>query len=1562
MAKESEEAFWLFVDQWLKAGQQISPTSDSECFQLIVSRGVAALSDQLRPIFLLSLMLRSASPKLVLFRQLAQESLAYSPPNSGSLRAESERHDTDRWAVSKNPVAPEGKCCWVDVGSKKFFDEVELSDWLESLQTNFAEHRIAAELFEFDHIFAGSNGPNFVVVLYGALGTACFERLHSVLAEAAKQGLVKYVLRPVLPSGCEQAAGRCGSVGTVNSVNLGGYGVELALKNMEYTAIDDSDIRKGEFTDDPREDGSPEGEQAAVEEVDSLNKYLLSPEIVDLASSPELKDLGFQAVQKILGAPDPLRMMQDINQNLPKLVSWLANVHPNETIRSEILSNQRMIQAGKNLIAINGALINTDNVDIHSLIDLVQGELSIAVKLRQMKIPSLYVRRLLQIPEPPEQNTVRVDFRSAEFVHYLNNLEEDSMYKRWPNNMNALLMPVFPGQLRYVRKNLYHAVYVVDPASGSGLRTIDSMMNNYQSSVPMRFGLIFVAPKVLRRIELNLPADDALQEGEKDASSLAIQAFQYLKEHLSVQAAFEFLQNLASDYEYAAEMEGVSHKDVRGAFLEILKQHGNSGSEVLKEMQGSSYYREVPYKNSLHAYKLGVSRLHPCLLMNGLIYDESQVEHGALLAMQDELPRIQEGVYYGTINSRTDVLNKFLSDGSFPRFNPQIAGPASKEAKYVSLAEHIATKHVALSQLQYLHSPGTEDEVKPITHWLALNLMKASGWNLLREAVHYLSVGSSKGRVAILHNVEGNSSTSVKNTAVTILFAVTTSPSRRTKIVPFLERFLASKSLQRSVAGEPDEEELVKEALDIALETGFNAEYLQAFLADPSRIESARKQMSEEGVLLATLFGLQPMSDAVITNGKAFVQESGKYFLADDFGLLEYVEYEKRVKPVELIVSEVEWSTVEPDELTSDFLSTVILAISSSIGARSRSSESARFELLRGEYCAIVKDVSDTDIHVDAVIDPLSSSGQKLTPLLFLLQEWFNPSMRILLNPVERLTDLPLKNFYHYVAPVKENYMADGGQLTEGPLGHFLNMPPTRTLTMNLDVPEPWLVEPVIAIHDLDNIILQKLSGKTMTAVFELEALVVTGQCYENGEPPRGLQLLLGTRFAPHMVDTIVMANLGYWQLKAAPGVMTLKLAPGKSTELYTLKGPGEGTEVGPISKQLVIQSLRGAVVRLEVVKRKGKEGQKILDADDDLDGDLEDEARPKKKGKSKAGLLKWATNFIGMGKESDVHAAGPGVVSLGGQRIQRRGETINIFSIASGHLYERFLKIMMLSVLKNTRRPVKFWFIKNYLSPQFKDVIPHMAEWYGFEYDLVTYKWPSWLHKQTEKQRLIWAYKILFLDVIFPLSLKKVIFVDADQIVRTDMGELYDMDIDGRPLAYTPFCDNNREMDGYRFWNQGFWKDHLRGRPYHISALYVVDLARFRQSAAGDKLRVFYESLSRDPNSLSNLDQDLPNYAQHTVPIFSLPQQWLWCESWCGNATKAQAKTIDLCNNPMTKEPKLEGARRIVDEWPALDEEAREFTARILHGDVGHTPAAPAPVEVGVTDPGRDLETAAEL
>ena len=268
----------------------------------------------------------------------------------------------------------------------------------------------------------------------------------------------------------------------------------------------------------------------------------------------------------------------------------------------------------------------------------------------------------------------------------------------------------------------------------------------------------------------------------------------------------------------------------------------------------------------------------------------------------------------------------------------------------------------------------------------------------------------------------------------------------------------------------------------------------------------------------------------------------------------------------------------------------------------------------------------------------------------------------------------------------------------------------------------------------------------------------------------------------------------------------------------------------------------------------------------------------------------------------------------------------INVFSVASGHMYERLLRIMIASVMKHTQSTVKFWFIENFLSPSFKHSLPLMAERYNFKYQYVTYKWPKWLRFQKEKQRLIWGYKILFLDVLFPLDLDKVIFVDADQTVRADLKELVDMNLNGAPYAYTPFCNSNKDVEGYRFWRKGWWSEFLAGKPYYISALYVVDLKRFRAVAAGDRLRGQYQSLSSDPNSLANLDQDLPNHMQHEIPIFTLPQDWLWCETWCSRESLSTAKTIDLCNNPMTKEPKLTMATRIVREWPEYDNEIKEL------------------------------------
>lgn len=73
-----------------------------------------------------------------------------------------------------------------------------------------------------------------------------------------------------------------------------------------------------------------------------------------------------------------------------------------------------------------------------------------------------------------------------------------------------------------------------------------------------------------------------------------------------------------------------------------------------------------------------------------------------------------------------------------------------------------------------------------------------------------------------------------------------------------------------------------------------------------------------------------------------------------------------------------------------------------------------------------------------------------------------------------------------------------------------------------------------------------------------------------------------------------------------------------------------------------------------------------------------------------------------------------------------------------------------------------------------------------------------------------------------------------------------------------------------------------------------------------------------------------------HQVAIKSLPQEWLWCQTWCNDDGLASAKTIDLCNNPMTKEAKLTAAQRIVPEWKDYDAEIKRLISIVDDREMG--------------------------
>lgn len=173
---------------------------------------------------------------------------------------------------------------------------------------------------------------------------------------------------------------------------------------------------------------------------------------------------------------------------------------------------------------------------------------------------------------------------------------------------------------------------------------------------------------------------------------------------------------------------------------------------------------------------------------------------------------------------------------------------------------------------------------------------------------------------------------------------------------------------------------------------------------------------------------------------------------------------------------------------------------------------------------------------------------------------------------------------------------------------------------------------------------------------------------------------------------------------------------------------------------------------------------------------------------------------------------------------------------------------------------------------------------------------------------------------------------------MRTDLKELVDVDLNQAPYGYAPMGDDREDMEGFRFWKTGAlllsrvprrkaslipwarWPVRLLEGPASRQALPHLGALRRRpqalppgqlslcphlasrllpahdcrpsQIAAGDRLRGAYQGFSQDPNSLANLDQDLPNVMQEQIPIHTLDPSWLWCATWCSAESLAVAKT----------------------------------------------------------------------
>ncbi|KAF2402544.1 hypothetical protein EJ06DRAFT_574492 [Trichodelitschia bisporula] len=1249
-------------------------------------------------------------------------------------------------------------------------------------------------------------------------------------------------------------------------LSVSGYGVQLALKRTDYIVIDD---RQAEGAKEEVAIKAGEND-AADEEVDDLRPL----------SSSELEELDLKASSYIINSESPLDALVKVTQDFPKYSASLVTKNYSEEFYAEHGANrEKFLPSGMNLLFFNGLQMDARKMDAFSLLDQLRRERKLISSFQSLGLTSRDAISILShsaIAEAQgDADTQRYDWRDetegGHVIIWLNDIEKDKRYQDWPHGLYSLLQRGYPGQIPSVRKDIHNAIVPIDFTNPKDLTmVVDYIQDIIKRKVPCRWGLVPVTSSA-------------------NAAEQAVVVY-YVAETYGLGALVDYLQSSLK-----AKKTTSPNPKIFADVAEKFKDRTKKGPLTLEEALAFDPYKERTSDSQKYLARLGASGTTPIFINGVPIKKDDEWLTTLSQRVTLDLRWVQRAVFEEVIAEDTWIPSQFLSTASLRR-NPLIIPEDPKDIKLYNLA-NVYEGEESLLESELPTVPASKDADSEL--WTQLLVVgdfnSNTGFKLALDAVEFRKEHENL-EVVLVHNGDASSRAS---------------------------RLLANWKGAHWTANKLPE---LIESLQ-TLETS---------------TDSSTKVSWPDTLPLCKKLGLSKGQNGLVINGRRLgpIPESVA-FSVDDFSTLLDFEATKRILPaakaiVDLNLTDKLKRAADTAKLCSLLAVSTVSDMPEGIFELPPPVRTALFDSWTGEHTSLsTGDIATASIQIIGSIDPATEVAQRWVPILKVLSELDGVYLKLFLNPKEKLQELPIKRFYRYVLESKPSFTNDGSLQKLG--ARFSSVPKKALLTAGMDVPASWLVAPKESVHDLDNIKLSTLSaGSNVDAIYELENILIEGHSREvaQGAPPRGAQLVLSTAKDPNFADTIIMSNLGYFQFKANPGFYNISLKPGSSQRIFHIDSVGAlgyNPQPGDESTEVTLLSFQGVTLFPRISRKPGMDNEDVLQEAGSGGSDIISQGAGLVDGLlQKAGLKHTKPgNYL-----SEAIQRGAGLLKGLGRLANTKSKAgtqaeINIFSVASGHLYERMLNIMMVSVMKHTNHTVKFWFIEQFLSPSFKSFLPTMAEEYGFTYEMVTYKWPHWLRAQKEKQREIWGYKILFLDVLFPLDLDKVIFVDADQIVRTDMYELVTHDLQGAPYGFTPMCDSRTEMEGFRFWKQGYWKNFLRGLPYHISALYVVDLKRFRQMAAGDRLRQQYHQLSADPNSLSNLDQDLPNNMQMVLPIHSLPQEWLWCETWCSDESLKDAKTIDLCNNPQTKEPKLDRARRQVPEWTEYDEEIAALARR---------------------------------
>lgn len=237
-----------------------------------------------------------------------------------------------------------------------------------------------------------------------------------------------------------------------------------------------------------------------------------------------------------------------------------------------------------------------------------------------------------------------IDIRDSA-VTWINDLENDAEYKRWPASVMDLMRPSFPGMLRSVRKNIFNLVLLIDPITPEARGIVKLVESFVIHTAPVRLGIVF----------------DSRRNGNDDDYRAILCAFNYVTQKQNAKSALGFLTDVFSLTPDDRSITGkLVEKQMKKSFPSLSTEDVD---DILGVDSDYDYGRQLA---SEFLDRVGLVAGTAQALMNGVPLEQSTLnandfEETILTEIMQQTPNIQKAVYRGELTDNDNVIDYLMN-------------------------------------------------------------------------------------------------------------------------------------------------------------------------------------------------------------------------------------------------------------------------------------------------------------------------------------------------------------------------------------------------------------------------------------------------------------------------------------------------------------------------------------------------------------------------------------------------------------------------------------------------------------------------------------------------------------------------------------------------------------------------------------------------------------------------------------------------------------------------------------------------------------------------------------